>query len=100
MLSAMHELEATLRALGTGTPYKPALEALLLALAPEAADALMMLLKESRGAFALLAPAPPAGSRALFVGDARSGTAVALATLGHKVTLLDTDPLRLGFALA
>lgn len=100
MLSVMHELEAMLRALAGGTPYKAALEAHLLALAPEAADALMMQLKESRGAFALLAPAPSAGSRALFVGDARSGTAVALAMLGHRVTVVDTDPRRLAFALA
>jgi aminoglycoside phosphotransferase (APT) family kinase protein len=100
MLSAMHELEATLRALEGGTPYKAALEALLLALAPDAADALMLLLKESRGAFALLAPAPRKGSRALFVGDARSGTVVALAMLGHRVTVVDTDPWRLVFALA
>lgn len=96
----MHELEATLRALRGGAPYKAALEAHLLALAPDAADALMMLLKESRGAFGLLAPAPRPGSRALFVGDARSGTPVALAMLGHQVTVVDTDPRRLGFALA
>lgn len=102
-------LTAALARLAAGAPYRTALEGLLLGLAPEDADAWMMLLKESRGAFALLCPsaaaprgaeAPARRSRALCIGDARSGTGVALATLGHHVTLFDQDAARLRFALA
>ncbi|MEZ6016372.1 MAG: hypothetical protein R3F49_14740 [Planctomycetota bacterium] len=114
-------LDRMLAALRGGAAYKGALEALLLELADDTADALMMQLKESRGAFALLGPpATPLGAsavgagspatagltlaspraRALFIGDALSGTCVALVSLGFAVTAMDSDPSRLAFAVA
>lgn len=80
------------------TPYKERLERFLLALSAEDSDAVMMLAKESRGAPAVLSAA--ASRAALFIGDARSGTAMALAALGLEVTVLDRDTARLRFALA
>ncbi len=93
-------LAGTLAALRAGRPYKAALEELLVALDPAEADAWMMLLKESRGAFAALLPRPGPCARALFVGDARSGTPVALTMLGYRVTVADRDPARVELAVA
>jgi len=91
-------LEAALQALARGTPYKEGLEDLLIDLDEPSADRTMQLLRESRGAWIpLLAER---GGRALLVGNALSGTALALALCGSQVVLLDTDPLRLAFALA
>ena len=81
-------LAAALSRLRAGENYKSALEQLLLELSADQADELMMLLKESRGAFGLLLPAGTGpGRRALFLGDPLSGTPIALATLGYSVTL-------------
>lgn len=77
--------------------FKTRLEILVHELPPRESDALMMLLKESRGAWAVLLEA--AGGRALFLGDALSGTPVALATLGFQVTVLERSLLRAAFAL-
>ena len=82
----------------SGAPYKGRLERMLRALSAEDADEVMMLMKESRGAPAALAAA---GHRtALFIGDARSGAAMALAALGLTVTIVDRDADRLRYALA
>lgn len=66
--------------------YKAQLEACLLALADEDADRLQLLLREGRGAWLLCARTPP-GSRALFLGDPRSGAVSALALCGYSVTV-------------
>lgn len=77
--------------------FKSRLERLLYDLPPEESDALMMLLKESRGAVALLLDR--ACGDALYIGNAMSGTPLALATLGLNVTVVDTSELRLRFAV-
>ncbi|QDV09029.1 hypothetical protein Poly30_45850 [Planctomycetes bacterium Poly30] len=77
--------------------FKTRLERLVHELPPNESDALMMLMKESRGAWALLLEA--AQGRALFIGDALSGTPLALATLGFQVTVLDRSFLRSSFAV-
>lgn len=78
-------------------PFKRRLEQMLLAMDPAAADATMMLLKESRGAWALLLGR--SSGRALVCCNALSGTPVALATLGFRVTVVDRCSARLRFAL-
>jgi len=95
------ELERALAALEGGAAFKAALEALLLELSDEEADRLMQLLRESRGAWAPLLRVPEAGAqapRALLVGNALSGTAVALAVSGFEVTLFEPSGERLRFA--
>lgn len=77
--------------------FKARLELLVYELPAAESDALMMLMKESRGAWALLLAA--AGGRALFIGDALSGTPVALGTLGFEVTVVDPSWHRTRFAL-
>lgn len=77
-------------------PYKQRLETLLRDLPPAESDAVMMLTKESRGAWALLLER--SGGPALFCGNALSGTPVALATLGFDVTIVDRSQVRLRFA--
>ena len=81
-----------------GIPFRTAFEELLRALDPEQADALMLLYKESRGAWALFAAAR--AGRVLFVGNALSGTVTALAMLGFDVVVADTRGERVRFALA
>ena len=81
---------------GAGATYKATLEQLLLTLAPDAANAVMLLLKESRGAWALLLTGEP--GRALFLGNALSGSVTALAKLGWRVTVGDPDADRVAFA--
>lgn len=93
--------DALLRALerlARGAPWKAALEELLLEIDEPSADRTMQLLRESRGAWVPLLRAH--AGRALLVGNALSGTALALARCGLEVVLLDTDPLRLALALA
>jgi aminoglycoside phosphotransferase (APT) family kinase protein len=91
-------LERALERLAAGTPWKSALEELLLELGEPSADRTMQLLRESRGAWIPLLAA--SSGRALFAGNALSGTALALARCGIDVVLLDADPLRLALALA
>lgn len=81
-----------------GGGYKETLERLLLDLDEDRADATMMLLKESRGAWALFLTTPP--GRVLFIGNALSGTVNALTSLGWSVVVGDTDAARLRFAQA
>ena len=77
-------LEAGLAALLKDTsPFKDRLEDLLFELPADESDALMMLLKESRGAWAMLLER--AEGQVLFCGNALSGTPVALASLGLTV---------------
>ncbi|MEM9379956.1 MAG: phosphotransferase [Planctomycetota bacterium] len=78
-------------------PFKRRLERMLLAVEPAVADAVMLLLKESRGAWALLLGR--SNGSALVCCNALSGTPVALATLGFRVTIVDRCPRRLRFAL-
>lgn len=77
--------------------FKTRLELLVFELPPAESDALMMLMKESRGAWALLLEA--ASGQALFIGDALSGTPLALGTLGFQVTVVDPSRHRVQFAL-
>ena len=79
-----------------GESFKDVLEKLLLELTHESADAFALLLDAGRGAFAPLLEAN--GGRALFIGDACSGTPVALGHLGFNVLRVDTCALRLAFA--
>jgi aminoglycoside phosphotransferase (APT) family kinase protein len=91
-------LERALERLARGLPWKEALEELLIELDEPPADRTMQLLRESRGAWIpLLAER---GGRALLVGNALTGTALALARCGSQVVILDADPLRLAFSLA
>ena len=69
---------------------------MLLELEGGSADELMQLLREGRGAWAPLL-AGTVGS-ALFLGDPRSGTIVALARLGYSVTSADDNLEQLAFA--
>ncbi|MGD2017472.1 MAG: hypothetical protein PVJ89_05115 [Planctomycetota bacterium] len=77
-------------------PFKARLERLVRELPAGESDALMMLMKESRGAWAMLLER--AGGRALFLGDGFSGTPVALGTLGFDVTVASPEAGRLRFA--
>ena len=90
--------EEAVRALARAeAPYKERLEQLLVDLAPGESDALMMLMKEGRGAFGILLESG-AGASVLFAGDARSGTPIALASLGLRVTVADRCATRLRLA--
>ena len=94
------ELAEAVRRLDAGTDYKAAIEELLLDLSAEGADALQLLLKESRGAWLPFLPAREPGSeapRALFLGSALSGAVPPLAELGYSVVVCEPDRLRLEF---
>ncbi len=77
---------------GEGANFKATLERLLLELDEARADALMLLLKESRGAWAVLLGGDE--GRALLLGNALSGTVTALATLGWRVVVGDPSAAR------
>lgn len=89
-------LHEGLRRLTAGTPYRQVVEELLLALPLRSASALSMRQKEGRGAWLPLLTGN--GGEALVCGDALSGTLVALARAGWRVTALDRCPLRLAWA--
>ncbi|MBM3991612.1 MAG: methyltransferase domain-containing protein [Planctomycetes bacterium] len=96
-------LERALAKLARGSPYRAAFESLLLELDDEAADRLMQLSREARGAWflALCTPDLERGpARALCIGNALSGASIPLAAHGFEVTLFDRSPLRLRFAQA
>ncbi len=92
------ELDLALAELAAERPFKRVLEELLLRLPEERAENLMLVLREGRGAFALLLGA--AGGSALLAGNALSGTSVALARTGFAVTAVDACRERLRFAAA
>lgn len=97
------DVQPMLAALARGTDWRTALEALLLGLPLERAERLMQLSREGRGAFLPLLREPPDGNeapRALLVGNALSGTLVALARAGYRVVALDPEPERLLLARA
>ncbi|MEM7309718.1 MAG: phosphotransferase [Planctomycetota bacterium] len=89
-------LGAALARLDAGTPWKEALEELLLDLPASATDRFMQVLREARGSWLGLLYA--GAGRALFVGEPLSGTPVALARAGFAVCVADGDEtaLRLG----
>ena len=91
-------LERTLARLAAGVAWKEAFEELLVELAPDAADRVMQLSREGRAAWAPLLAARR--GRALLLGNALSGTSVALGRLGFDVVVLDDDALRLRLAVA
>ena len=88
--------EALTRFLEGDGPFKRRLEMFVLGLPAGEADELMMLMKESRGAWAMLLGGR--GGRALFLGNGFSGTPVALGTLGFSVTVAERCAARLRFA--
>lgn len=92
------DLDETLLRLEAGADYKTELEQLMLRLPPDRASRLDLVLRESRGAWAPLARRGHAN--VLFVGNALSGTVLALARSGWKPTVLDTSPERLRYARA
>ncbi|MCP5023733.1 MAG: hypothetical protein GY930_18440 [bacterium] len=77
-------------------PFKANMEALLKEMRPELADEFLMIGQEGRGSF--LTMLGLAGGRALFLGDALSGTVTALAHGGYVTTVCDHDEVRLDFA--
>ena len=92
--------------LEAGLGFKPAIEGLLLALTHERADALQLLLKESRGAWVPFLPGISAGDsggqparrpRALFLGNAFSGAVPVLADSGYDVVVCEPSAARLAF---
>ncbi len=80
----------------SGQPYKSVIEALLLSLDDERAERLMLLLRESRGAWHPLLAVH--GGECLFLGNALSGTITPLANAGFHVTVLDPSRERVRFA--
>ncbi|MEO6709198.1 MAG: hypothetical protein ABIP42_06425, partial [Planctomycetota bacterium] len=79
--------EETLARLREGRTWKQCFETALLELDPERADHLMLLAREARAAWLVMISGEP--SRALCIGNACSGAAVALARAGHQVVLVD-----------
>ena len=98
------DVRPVLAALARGAGWRAALEALLLALPLERAERLMQLSREGRGAFLPLLAGPhvdrKAPQRALVLGNALSGTLVALARAGYQVVAVDPEPERLLLARA
>jgi aminoglycoside phosphotransferase (APT) family kinase protein len=72
-----------------GWSFRRALEALLLELDDASADLLALQLREGRGAWLTLLTSR--GGRALFAGNACSGTITALALQGFQIDVLDAD---------
>jgi aminoglycoside phosphotransferase (APT) family kinase protein len=87
-----------LERLRTGATWRAAFEELLLELDPIAADRTMQIVRESRGAWIPLLATQ--GGRALLLGNALSGTAVALARCGFEAVLCEREALRLACAVA
>jgi aminoglycoside phosphotransferase (APT) family kinase protein len=90
------DLERTFARAAQGSGFRAALEALLLELDDPRAELLQLLLREGRAAW--LTQLASAGGRALFVGNAFSGTITALALQGFDVAVLDPVEERTRFA--
>jgi hypothetical protein len=85
--AADEPLRRALERLAAAEPFKAALEGLLLDLDDPAAERLMLLLREGRGAWHPLARARE--GRVLLLANAFSGAAVPLASAGFRVTVVD-----------
>lgn len=90
------DLDAALRALDAGAEFKATLESLLLALPAERAERLMLCMREGRAAYTPLLSTR--SGRALFCGNALSGTAAALGRCDLDLTVVDESAARLRFA--
>ena len=90
------ELEELLRALDGGDDYRTSLETFLLATTAEKTDRLMLLLGEGRGSWHPLTRV--ASGRALWLGNAFSGSWLPLAQAGFEVLVVDPNPARIRFA--
>lgn len=90
------DLDAALRALDAGAEFKATLEELLLRLPAERGERLMLCMREGRGAYLPLLSTR--AGRALFCGNALSGTAAALGRCDLELTVVDESPDRLRFA--
>jgi aminoglycoside phosphotransferase (APT) family kinase protein len=91
------ELDRVSALLDGGASWRPTWEEFLRELPEDQADALMLLAKEGRGAWTCLLNGN--GGRALFLGNALSGTVVALAAAGFEVTVMDPVAERLRFGI-
>lgn len=89
-------LRAHIQGIDPSISWRTFLEPYLGSLSPVQGDRIMMLMEESRGAWAVLL-AHPLGT-ALFIGNAVSGTVPALARLGWLVVVVDPSPERCAFA--
>lgn len=92
------DLRETLARLEGGADYKTELERLMLRLPAEKASRLDLVLRESRGAWAPLVRRGHA--RVLFLGNALSGTVLALARSGLDPVVVETRSARLRWARA
>lgn len=90
------ELEELLLTLDNGAGYRAGLEAFLLDTSAEKADRLMLLLGEGRGSWHPLTRVT--GGRALWLGNAFSGSWLPLAQAGFEVLVVDPCPARVRFA--
>jgi aminoglycoside phosphotransferase (APT) family kinase protein/SAM-dependent methyltransferase len=90
------DLDRALEALDAGAEFKATLEGLLLRLPAERGERLMLCMREGRGAYLPLLSTR--SGRALFCGNALSGTAAALGRCDLELTVVDDSPERLRFA--
>ncbi|HTF88900.1 MAG TPA: hypothetical protein VK843_10860 [Planctomycetota bacterium] len=90
--------QQTLARLREGRTWKQCFETALLELDEERADHLMLLAREARAAWLVMLAGEP--GRALCIGNACSGAAVALARAGHRVVLVDRSHMRLELGIA
>tara|TARA_R110002126_G_scaffold75704_6_gene188853 strand:+ start:7564 stop:9321 length:1758 start_codon:yes stop_codon:yes gene_type:complete len=88
-MTASDPYDVAVQSARDGKPWRGILERLLLDVPHEQAGTLMLRIKESRGAWGLLLTG--ATGEALLIGDALSGTAIALSDLGFRVTCLDPE---------
>lgn len=90
------ELERALAELDSGADFRATLEELLLELSPERSNRLMLLHGEGRGSWHAALRTP--GGTALWIGNALSGSWLALALAGFEVTVFDASLERARFA--
>ena len=77
--------------------WRRSIEDYLLSIPGEESARLIQLMRESRAAWVLMLPPASGARRALFLGDARSGTPAGLVRLGWRVTV--QDPTTREFAI-